>query len=136
MWVAKGGDLPLVTANPEPYGLDNGMSLDDFIGKQVDVTAYIIKENGGRSIRLKCPKRIINILGIPERGLITVHIKGNTATVTYGVTSSSLRVNLGAVFRDLFKGEEGGIAITIKASKDGLLELFYKDDEQSLFPNL
>jgi len=47
-----------------------------------------------------------------------------------------LRVNLGAVFRDLFKGEEGGIAITIKASKDGLLELFYKDDEQSLFPNL
>jgi hypothetical protein len=37
-----------------------------------------------------------------------------------------LRVNLGAVFRDLFKGEEGGITITIKASKDGLLELFYK----------
>jgi DNA helicase HerA-like ATPase len=30
VWVAKGGDLPLVTANPEPYGLDNGMSLDDF----------------------------------------------------------------------------------------------------------
>jgi hypothetical protein len=45
-----------------------------------------------------------------------------------------LRVNLGAVFRDLFKVEEGGITITIKASKDGLLELFYKDDEQSLFP--
>jgi hypothetical protein len=42
-----------------------------------------------------------------------------------------LRVNLGAVFRELFKGEEGGITITIKASKDGLLELFYKDDEQS-----
>jgi hypothetical protein len=75
VWVAKGGDLPLVTANPEPYGLDNGMSLDDFIGKQVDVTAYIIKENGGRSIRLKCPKRIINTLGIPEKGVITVHIK-------------------------------------------------------------
>ena len=67
---------------------------------------------------------------------MTVHIKGNTATVTYGVTGSSLRVNLGAVFRDLFKGEEGGVTITIKASKDGLLELFYKDDEQSLFPNL
>jgi Holliday junction resolvase RusA-like endonuclease len=32
----------------------------------------------------------------------------------------------------LFKEEEGGITNTIKASKDGLLELFYKDDEQSL----
>jgi hypothetical protein len=35
------GDLLLVTANPESYGLVNGMSLDDF------------KENGGSSIRLK-----------------------------------------------------------------------------------
>jgi hypothetical protein len=43
-----------------------------------------------------------------------------------------MRVNLGAAFRELFKGEEAGITITIKASKDGLLELFYKDDEQSL----
>jgi hypothetical protein len=110
------------------------MSLDDFIGKQVDVTACIIKENEGSSIRLKCPKRIINMLGIPERGLITVHIKGNTATVSYDVTGSSMRINLGAAFRELFKGEEGGITITIKASKDGLLDLFYKDDEQSLFP--
>jgi hypothetical protein len=45
-----------------------------------------------------------------------------------------MRINLGAAFRELFKGEEGGITITIKASKDGLLDLFYKDDEQSLFP--
>ena len=45
-----------------------------------------------------------------------------------------MRINLGAAFRELFKGEEGGITITIKASKDGLLELFFKDDEQSLFP--
>ena len=29
VWVAKGGGLPLVTANPEPYGLNNGVSLDD-----------------------------------------------------------------------------------------------------------
>jgi hypothetical protein len=58
VWGAKGGDLPLVTASPEPYGLDNGMSLDDFTGKQVDVTACIIKEGGGSSIRLKCPKHI------------------------------------------------------------------------------
>jgi hypothetical protein len=45
-----------------------------------------------------------------------------------------MRINLGAAFRELFKGEEGGITITIKASKNGLLELFYKDDEQTLFP--
>jgi hypothetical protein len=44
------------------------------MGKQVEVKACVIKENGGSSIRLKCPKRVINMLGIPERGLITVHI--------------------------------------------------------------
>jgi hypothetical protein len=114
--------------------LDNGMSLDDFIGKQVEVKACVIKENEGSSIRLKCPKRVINTLGIPERGPITVHIKGNTATVSYGVTGSSMRINLGAAFRELFKGEEGGITITIKASKDGIMELFHKEDEKSLFP--
>jgi hypothetical protein len=44
------------------------MSLDDFMGKQVEVKACVIKENGGSSIRLKCPKRIINILkAIPPR---------------------------------------------------------------------
>jgi hypothetical protein len=103
------------------------------MGKQVEVTACVIKENGGSSIRLKCPKRVINLLGIPERGLITVHIKGNTATVSYGVTGSSMRINLGAAFRELFKGEEGGITITIKASEN-IIELFHKEDEQSLFP--
>jgi hypothetical protein len=109
------------------------MSLDDFMGKQVEVKTCVIKENGGSCIRLKCPKRVINLLGIPERGHITVHIKGNTATVTYGVTGSSLRINLGAAFRELFKGEEGGITITIKASENKI-ELFHKEDEQSLFP--
>jgi hypothetical protein len=109
------------------------MSLDDFIGKHVEVKACVIKENEGSSIRLKCPKRVINMLGIPERGLITVHIKGNTATVTYGVTGSSMRINLGAAFRELFKGEEGGITITIKASENKI-ELFHKEEEQSLFP--
>jgi hypothetical protein len=64
---------------------------------------------------------------------MTVHIKGNTATVSYGVTGSSMRINLGAAFRELFKGEEGGITITIKASENKI-ELFHKDDEQSLFP--
>jgi uncharacterized paraquat-inducible protein A len=73
------------------------------------------------------------MLGIPERGLITVHIEGNTATVSYGVTGSSMRINLGAAFRELFKGEEGGITITIKVSENKL-ELFHKEDEKSLFP--
>jgi len=44
------------------------MSLDDFMGKQVEVKACVIKENGGSSIRFKCPKHIINVLGIPGEG--------------------------------------------------------------------
>jgi hypothetical protein len=108
------------------------MSLDDFMGKQVEVKACVIKENGGSSIRLKCPKRVINLLGIPESGLITVHIKGNTATVSYGVTGSSMRINLGAAFAHLFKGENKA-TVTIKASENKL-ELFHEEDEKSLFP--
>jgi hypothetical protein len=72
------------------------------------------------------------LLGIPERGLITVHIKGNTATVTYGVTGSSMRINLGAAFAHLFKGENKA-TVTIKAFGN-IIELFHKEDEQSLFP--
>jgi hypothetical protein len=49
------------------YGLNNGMSLGDFIGKQIGVAACAIREGGGRSIHLKCPKRVINELQIPER---------------------------------------------------------------------
>ena len=44
-----------------------------------------------------------------------------------------MRVNLGAAFRELFKGEEGGINVVFKLY-DGVFEMFYKDDEQSLFP--
>jgi len=44
------------------------MSLGDFIGKQIGVAACAIREGGGRSIHLKCPKRVINELQIPERG--------------------------------------------------------------------
>jgi uncharacterized paraquat-inducible protein A len=44
-----------------------------------------------------------------------------------------MRINLGAAFAHLFKGEEGGITITIKVSENKL-ELFHKEDEQSLFP--
>jgi hypothetical protein len=109
------------------------LSLDDFIGKQIDVTACVIRESGGRVIRLKCPKRIINTLGIPEKGLVTVHIKGNIDTVSYNVTGSSMRVNLGAGFAYLFYGEENRITVTFKVY-NGKLDLFYKEDEQSLFP--
>jgi hypothetical protein len=107
--------------------------LDDFTGKQVDVTACVIKEGGCSSIRLKCPKRIINTLGIPEKGLITVHIKGNSDTVSYNVTGSSMKVNLGAGFAYLSYGEENRITVTFKLY-NGKLELFHKEDEQSLFP--
>jgi hypothetical protein len=44
-----------------------------------------------------------------------------------------MRVNLGAAFAYLFQGENK-ITVTIKASKDGIVELFHKDDEQSYFP--
>jgi hypothetical protein len=57
---------------------DNGMSLDVFVGKQVDMPMVVVRERQGSegTIRLKCPKRIINALQIPERGYLTVHIKG------------------------------------------------------------
>jgi hypothetical protein len=44
----------------------------------------------------------------------------------YGVTGSSLRVNLGAGFTDLFTDEGSRIIATFKVSKDGKLGLFYK----------
>jgi Lhr-like helicase len=75
--------------------------------------ACVIRRGGVASIRLKCPKRIINLLGNPE--------KGNTDTVSYNVTGSSMRVNLGAAFAYLFQ-RENKITVTIKASKDGIVE--------------
>jgi hypothetical protein len=79
------------------------------------------------------PLRIINTLGIPEKGLITVHIKGNSDTVSYNVTGSSMRVNLGEGFAYLFNGEDNRITVTFKLY-NGKLKLFYKEDGQSLFP--
>jgi hypothetical protein len=61
---------------------------------------------GGRTgehrIRFKCSNRIINESQIPEEGYLTVHIKGYNKDVGYEVKGSSLRVNLGAGFTDLF----------------------------------
>jgi hypothetical protein len=45
--------------------------------------------------------------GTPER----FHVRGNAATVSYNVTGSNMRINLGAAFSELFKGEEGGINV-------------------------
>jgi|FaiFalDrversion2_1042247.scaffolds.fasta_scaffold57424_1 hypothetical protein len=44
-----------------------------------------------------------------------------------------MRVNRGADFAHLFNGEENKITITFKLF-NGQLELFYKEDEQRLFP--
>jgi hypothetical protein len=54
------------------------MSLDAFVGKQVDTPMVVIKERQGSegTIRLKCPKRIINMLGIPEKGYLDGAYKG------------------------------------------------------------
>jgi len=73
------------------------------------------------------PLRIINTLGIPEKGLITVHIKGNSDTVSYNVTGSGIRVNLGEGFAYLFSGEDNRITVTFKLY-NGKLKLFYKGD--------
>jgi hypothetical protein len=106
------------------YGLDNDMSLDAFVGRQ----------GSEGTIRLKCPKRIINTPGIPEKGYLTVHIKGyHRERVRYGVTGSSLRINFGAGFKDLFTDEGNRIIATFKLSENGLLELFYKEDEVSRY---
>jgi hypothetical protein len=40
VWVAKGGGLPLVTANPESYGLNNGVSLDDL--RRMGVVLFVL----------------------------------------------------------------------------------------------
>jgi hypothetical protein len=67
--------------------------LDVFVGKQVDMPMVVVRERQGSegAIRLKCPKRIINTLGIPEKGYLTVHIKGyHRERVRYGVTGSSM----------------------------------------------
>jgi hypothetical protein len=110
--------------------------LDVFVGKQVDMPMVVVRERQGSegTISLKCPKRIINALQIPERGYLTVHIKGyHRERVRYGVTGSSLRINLGAGFNDLFTDEGNRIIATFKLSENGLLELFYKEDGQSLY---
>jgi hypothetical protein len=44
----------------------------------------------------------------------------------------SLRINLGAAFRELFKGEEVGINVVFYVY-DSKFEMFYKDDEKYLF---
>jgi hypothetical protein len=107
-----------------------------FVGKQVDMPMVVVRERQGSegTISLKCPKLIINALQIPERGYLTVHIKGyHRERVRYGVTGSSLRINLGAGFNDLFTDEGNRIIATFKLSENGLLELFYKEDGQSLY---
>jgi phosphoribosylaminoimidazole-succinocarboxamide synthase len=43
-----------------------------------------------------------------------------------------MRINLGAAFAHLFKGESKA-TVTIKASEN-IIELFHKEDEKSLFP--
>jgi hypothetical protein len=43
-----------------------------------------------------------------------------------------MRINLGAAFAHLFKGENRA-TVTVKASENNL-ELFHKEDEKSLFP--
>jgi len=58
---------------------------------------------GKVSIRLlKCSKKILQI---PEKGVLTAHIKQYSFQARYGVSCSSFRVSLGSAYTPLFVGE-------------------------------
>jgi hypothetical protein len=57
---------------------------------------------GKVSIRLKCSKKILQKLQIPERGVLTAHIKRYSFQARYNVSCSSFRINLGSAYTPLF----------------------------------
>ena len=85
---------------------------------------------GKVSIRLKCSKKILQI---PEKGVLTAHIKQYSFQARYGVSCSSFRVNLGSAYTPLFVGEDNRIKAVLKVF-NGSVELFYKQDEEATYP--
>ena len=77
---------------------------------------------------------VINEPQIPEKSYLTVYINGyNTDGVSYGVTDSAGGLISGLVSPTYLPTKGNRIIATYKVSKDGKLELFYKEDEQSLY---
>ena len=112
-----------------------GMSLMDFLGNQRDTIATIVRERqaaGKQSIRLKCPKSILQEFNVPERGFVMVHMKRYSFQARYDVSGSSFRVNLGVGFAPLLRGEAGKIKVVFKVL-DGCFKMFYKEEEEALY---
>jgi len=66
---------------------------------------------GKDSIRLKCSKKILQI---PEKGVLTAHIKQYSFQARYNVSCSSFRINLGSAYTPLFVGEDNRIKAVLK----------------------
>jgi hypothetical protein len=66
---------------------------------------------GKVSIRLKCSKKILQI---PEKGVLTAHIKQYSFQARYNVSCSSFRINLGSAYTPLFVGEDNRIKAVLK----------------------
>ena len=89
----------------------------NLIGKEDQVIMAVVRERqptGKISIRLKCSKKILQKLQIPERGVLTAHIKRYSFQARYNVSCSSFRVNLGSAFTPLFVGEDNRIRAVLK----------------------
>jgi hypothetical protein len=107
--------------------------IDDFYGKEEQVIMAVVRERqttGKVSIRLKCSKKILQI---PERGVLTAHIKQYSFQARYNVSCSSFRINLGSAYTPLFVGEDNRIKAVLKVY-NGSVELFYKQDEEATYP--
>jgi len=73
----------------------------------------IVKE-GGRSVRLKGSKRVVEELKVPEKGYLLAHMKRYRFQARYDISGSSFRVNLGAVFAPLLYDEAGKIKAVLR----------------------
>ena len=60
---------------------------------------------GEPSIRLKCPRRLVQELNIPEKGFVAVHMKKHRFEARHDVSGSSFRINVGAGFAPLLLDE-------------------------------
>ncbi len=86
---------------------------------------------GKTSIRLRCPKTLVQELNMPEKGLVMVHVKRYSFQARCDVSGSSFRVNLGKAFSPLLYDEDGKISVTFKLF-NGVFEMFYKEREASI----
>jgi len=78
-------------------------------------------------------KRLFQELNIPEKGVVTVHMKKYSFDARYNVSGSSFRVNLGTAFAPLLFDEGRRIEVVFKLF-NGVFEMFYKESEEPRYP--